>query len=126
MPDAPVNVLETYRAAVTANPNSAEAHSNFGWGYYGQKQFAEAVEQFRQALALDRNMVDAHYGLGLTLKESGSKAEAIAAFESVVALAPQLENQVRGQMLVRLAHGHINLMKGGDWALDKELRHREP
>ena len=126
MPEAPTQVLESYRAAVTANPNNAEAHSNLGWGYYGQKQFAEAVKAFQQALTLDRNVVDAHYGLGLTLKESGSQPGAIAEFESVAALAPQLENSVRGQMLARLAHGHINQMNVGDWGLDKELRRHEP
>jgi tetratricopeptide (TPR) repeat protein len=126
MPEAPANVLDSYRAAVTANPTSAEAHSNLGWGLYGQRQYAEAADTFREALRLDRNWVDAHYGLGLALKEAGRGAEAVPAFEAVIALVPQIENQVRATMLKRLARGHINQIKQGDWNLDRELRRHEP
>ncbi len=128
MPATPaktVNVVDNYRAALAANPKSAEAHCNLGWGYYGQKQFAEAVKEFQEALALDGKWVDAHYGLGLALKGAGSKTEAVAAFETAAALAPQMEDRVRGAMLMRLAHGQINQLKKGDWDLDKELRHHE-
>jgi tetratricopeptide (TPR) repeat protein len=117
--------LEAYRAAVGANPNSAEARSNLGWGYYGQKQFEEAIKEFQEALKIDANAVDAHYGLGLALKGFGSKMEAVAAFEKAAALAPQMPDKVRGAMLMRLAHGQINQLKKGDWDLDKELRHHE-
>jgi tetratricopeptide (TPR) repeat protein len=128
MPATPaqtVSVIETYRAAVTANPNSAGAHCNLGWGYYGQRQFAEAVKAFQDALRFDANWVDAHYGLGLALKGAGSKMEAVAAFEKAASLAPQMEDRVRGAMLLRLTHGQINQLKKGDWDLDKELRHHE-
>ena len=125
MPETPKNILDHYRAAVVANPGSAEAHANLGWGYYGQKQYAEAIKEFQEALSLDANWLDAHYGLGLAHKGAGLKAEALAAFEKVAALAPGLPDVVRAQMLRRLAHGHINAIKTGDWDLDKELRHRE-
>jgi tetratricopeptide (TPR) repeat protein len=118
MPEAPPTLLENYRAAVSANPNSAEAQSNLGWGYYGQRQYDQAIEAYRQALALDANFVDAHYGLGLALKEAGKGAEAVPSFETVIKLAPQLENGARAQMLARLAHGHINQIQKGDWSLD--------
>ncbi len=118
-----VNVIETYRAAVTANPRSAEAHCNLGWGHYGQKQFAEAIREFQEALILDANWLDAHYGLALAHKGAGAKLEAVAAFEKVAALAPQMEDKVRGGMLLRLAHGQVNQLNKGDWDLDKELRH---
>jgi tetratricopeptide (TPR) repeat protein len=119
------NNIESYQAAVAANPQSAEAHSNLGWGYYGQEQYAEAIKEFNEALALDANWVDAHYGLGLTLRVTGAKAEAVEAFNKAAKLAPQMADKVRGAMLMRLAHGQINQMKTGDWDLDKELRHHE-
>jgi tetratricopeptide (TPR) repeat protein len=115
------NAIETYQAAVTANPNSAEAYSNLGWGYYGQRKFDEAITAFRQALALDRNYTDGHYGLGLTLKESGAGKEAVLAFEAVLKLAPQDANNIRGQMVSRLARGHINRINSGDWGLNTDI-----
>lgn len=125
MPEAPANILDTYKAAVTENPNNAEAHSNLGWAYYGQRQYPEAIRAFREALKVDRNWVDAHYGLGMALKESGAGGEAVTSFEAVTRLAPQLDNQVRGTMLAKLAHGHINQIQHGDWNIDHELRHAE-
>ena len=37
------NAIETYQTAVSSNPNSAEAYSNLGWGYYGLRKFDEAL-----------------------------------------------------------------------------------
>src|SRR5947209_7335173 len=122
MPELPPNTLENYQAAVTSNPTSPEAFSNLGWGYYGLRKYDEAVKAFREALSLDRNLTDAHYGLGLTLKESGAHPEAVAEFEAVTKLAPQDKNSVRGQMLARLAQGHINQINSGDWSLDTDLK----
>jgi tetratricopeptide (TPR) repeat protein len=123
MPEALPNTIENYQAAVNSNPNSAEAFSNLGWGYYGQRKFDESITAFRQALSLDRNLTDGHYGLGLALKESGAAQDAVAEFEAVVKLAPQDQNAVRGTMLARLAHGHINRINSGDWSLDTDLKH---
>lgn len=117
----PPSPLENYRAAVTANPNSAEAHNNLGWGLYGQKQLVEAVKEFQEAIRLDAQLFDAHYGLGLAHKAAGARVQAEAAFRAAHALAGQLENQVRGRMLQHLLHGHINQLITGDWGLDKEL-----
>jgi tetratricopeptide (TPR) repeat protein len=121
MPEAALPAIETYRSAVNSNPNSAEAYSNLGWGYYGLRNFDEAVKAFRQALSLDRNYIDAHYGLGLTLKEAGAGSEAVPAFEAVVTLAPQDANTIRGQMLSRLARGHINQIQSGQWGLNTDM-----
>ena len=121
MPEALPNTIENYQAAVSSNPNSPEADSNLGWGYYGQKKYDEAAQAFRQSLSLDRNLTDAHYGLGLTLKEAGAGQDAVAAFEAVIKLASQDENAVRGQMLARLARGHINRINSGDWGLATDV-----
>ncbi|MCC6190482.1 MAG: tetratricopeptide repeat protein [Anaerolineales bacterium] len=122
MPDASPTLLDNYKAAANANPASAEAQTNLGWGYYGQRQYAEAIETFRQALTLDNRLIDAHYGLGLALKEAGAGAEAVKSFEAVIKLAAELENAVRGQMMVRLARGHINQIQLGDWRMDSIMR----
>jgi tetratricopeptide (TPR) repeat protein len=117
MSEAAPTVLENYRAAVNANPNSAEAQSNLAWGLYGQRKYDEAIQAYEKALSLDANYLDAHYGLGLALKEAGQTEQATKAFEVVINLAPQLENTVRGTMVSKLAQGHINQMRSGDWQL---------
>jgi len=118
MANSDPSVLENYRAAVGANPNSAEAHANLGWGWYGQRKYAEAVTSFEKALTLDANLVDAHYGLGLALKEAGESERAVQAFEVSAKLASQLDNPIRAQMLAKLAQGHINQIQMGSWNLE--------
>jgi tetratricopeptide (TPR) repeat protein len=125
MPEIEPHLLEKYQAAVTANPQSAEAYSNLGWGYYGLRQYDEAIKALREAVRLDPAMIDAHYGLALALKESGATADAIEEFEIVVHLAPQNTNVVRGHMLARLAKGHINQINSGDWSLDIDLKQKK-
>jgi tetratricopeptide (TPR) repeat protein len=124
MPETTPDVVENYRATVTASPNSAEAHCNLGWGYYGRKLYQEAIQEFEAAIKLDTNWLDAYYGLGLARKGAGSKTDAVAAFEKAAALSSQSSDVVRGQMLLHLIHAHINALKTGDWGLDKELRLR--
>jgi tetratricopeptide (TPR) repeat protein len=117
MPDASPNALDNYQAAANANPTSAEAQCNLGWGFYGQRRYDEAIKALQHAVSLDSRSIDAHYGLGLAQKEAGAKQEAVETFQTVIKLAGELENAVRGQMLARLAQGHINLIQVGNWQL---------
>ena len=48
-------------------PNSARAHSKYGFTLHKADRFDEAVEQYRTALRLDPNGKDAHFGLGQAL-----------------------------------------------------------
>jgi tetratricopeptide (TPR) repeat protein len=125
MPEIEPDLLAKYQSAVTANPQSAEAQCNLGWGYYGLRQYDEAIKALREATRLEPGNIDAQYGLALALKEAGNTVEAIAAFEVVVHLAPQSTNMVRGQMLARLAKGHINQINSGDWSLDIDLKQKK-
>lgn len=125
MPEPPANLLDTYRAAVAADPNNVDAQTNLGWGYYGARQYEEAIKAFREATRLDANCIDAHYGLALALKESGAPHDAIPEFETVIKLAPSLEARTRGQMLSRLATGHINQINRGEWDIQRDMRRPE-
>jgi tetratricopeptide (TPR) repeat protein len=109
------NPLEKYQAEVTAKPQSAEAHTNLGWGYYAQKQFSEAVREFLEALRLDSNSIDAYWGMGLAYKGLNNKPEAMAAFEKVVALAPRADDKSKALFLRQLAQAQHNQLNNGKW-----------
>lgn len=118
-----VNAVEKYQAEVNANPKSADAHANLGWGHYGRRQWGEAITAFQAALALDARHFEAHYGLGLARKATQDKAAAIAAFQAAKAAAESGPDPIRRQMLTRLITGHINELTGGDWNLGKHETH---
>jgi tetratricopeptide (TPR) repeat protein len=125
MDQAPSSVVSRYEAELAANPGSVEAQCNLGWGHYGERRYNEAVEVFKEALKQDAGSVDVLYGLGLSLKEAGRHDEAIPVFIKVMKLAPQQAPGARGLMLARLARGHINQIKTGDWDLDEDIRYEE-
>ena len=117
------SAVEEYRDAVAANPKSADAHSNLGWGFYGEDKWDEAVKEFNEAISLEPGNVDALYGLAMTRKYAGAKTEAVNGFNATVAQLPALEDQMRASVLKRLAHGHINNIQSGDWNLSSVLGH---
>jgi Tfp pilus assembly protein PilF len=117
------SALERYRAEAAANPQSADALANLGWGYYGQGQIMEALKALQDALALDPRHLEAQYGLALVYKASGSKPEAASAFEQALALADRLEDRIRAKMLQRLIRGHVNQLNTGDWNLGQHETH---
>jgi tetratricopeptide (TPR) repeat protein len=121
MDQAPSGAVSRYEAELAADPNNVEALCNLGWGHYGEQRYDEAVEVFQRALQQDAGSVDVLYGLGLSLKEAGRHAEAVPVFVKVMKLAPQKAPGARGMMLARLARGHINQIKTGDWNLDHDL-----
>ncbi|HEX9018046.1 MAG TPA: tetratricopeptide repeat protein [Anaerolineaceae bacterium] len=93
--------------------------SDSGWGYYAKKEYFRAEEDFRKALELSPDDAELFYALGMTYQASDRQADAISAFEKAIQLLEnvQAENQVRAHMMTRLARGHINIMKTGDWNL---------
>ena len=115
------SAVEEYRQAVAANPKSADAHANLGWGLYGEDKWDEAVQEFNEALRLEAGHIDALYGLALTRKLAGAKVEAVNSFNAAIAQLPALEDQMRGNVLRRLAHGHINQIQSGEWKLPSAL-----
>ena len=116
--------FEDYRAEAAANPSSAQAQANLGWGYYAKGRYDEAVAQFNKALELDRDNFDAVYGLGLALKKVGKKAEALTALERALTLAPTAENKSRTDMLERMIDSHMNWLKSGQWYSGKTIIHK--
>jgi Flp pilus assembly protein TadD len=102
------------------DPKSAEDFTARGWHHYMKKEFFRAESDFRKALDLTPDHPDYLYGLALALQASGRSVDAIQVFEETIqALQKRPEEEaVRSHMLTRLARGHINHIKTGDWKLD--------
>jgi tetratricopeptide (TPR) repeat protein len=103
-------------------PQSVDEYLRQGWGHYGRGDLTTAEERFRKAISLGPALIDAFYGLGLTLKAQGRKEEAVEIFLKLVVLLEKdtSMDSVRRTMLQRLTQGQINLLKFGDWGLEKE------
>jgi tetratricopeptide (TPR) repeat protein len=118
----------TNQPAGSGTPKSADDYLQLGWYQHAKdKLHAAAEESFRQAAVLKPNMVEAHYGLGLALKALGRPQEASVEFQKVVDLIESggIDDPTRSAILRRMAIGHINQMRSGDWNLEKELWQRK-
>lgn len=100
-------------------PSSADEFFARGWSHYSRKEFFRAESDFRKAIELAPGHPDGLYGLAQALQASGRPQEAIAAFENLLQtiVDPTEEDRVRYHMLAKLARGHINYIKSGDWKL---------
>jgi tetratricopeptide (TPR) repeat protein len=111
----------TPEAPAPIDPKTADEFTQRGWDHYTKKEFFRAENDFFKALELSPQNPDILYALGMTLQASGRSQDAIAQFEKLIILLqePAEEDQVRARMLVRLARGHINRIKTGDWHLEE-------
>jgi tetratricopeptide (TPR) repeat protein len=100
---------------------TAEQLFESGWVHYSKKEFYRAEADFRKSLEITPGNADAMYALGMTVSASGRYEDAVAIFEKAIELLQQVkeEDWVRANMLTRLARGHINRIKTGDWHLEK-------
>lgn len=114
----PIDFMANYTKAVADSPNSAEAHTNLGWGHYGRKEYDQALQAFDKALALQTDNLDAWYGRALALRALGRPTEAVQAFEQAQTLNNQTDEKNRRFLLSRLIKGQINETKTGDWNMD--------
>jgi Flp pilus assembly protein TadD len=105
--------------AAIIDPVTAEDFFSRGWTHYSKKEFFRAESDFRKSLELSPNNVEATFALAQSLQASGRPVDATAEYETLLALLanPPEANRVRYYMLARLAKGHINLIKSGDWKL---------
>lgn len=106
-----------------SEPKTAEEYLRVGWVLHASGQDEAAEKDFRKALELQPDSVEPYYALGLSLKAQDRREETIQAFQTVVSLLDKSNelNNNRKTMLHRLALGHINMLKQGDWNLEKEI-----
>lgn len=117
----------TAKGPNTSDPNmpvssqTAEQLFESGWVHYSKKEYFRAEADFRKSLEITPGNADAMYALGMAVSASGRHEDAVDIFEKAIELLQQVkeEDWVRANMLTRLARGHINRIKTGDWHLEK-------
>ncbi len=75
-------VMDTYRAILQINANSAEADMLAGEALDAMKNAYGAVQQFRAAVKADPNLPDVHFGLGYLLWTQQQYPQAVPAFQA--------------------------------------------
>jgi tetratricopeptide (TPR) repeat protein len=77
---------------VAAHPGDERAHFNLGGYYFGQQDFAKAIEHYKKATELAPNYSPAYNILGYAYRQNGDYANAEQAFKKYIELIPNDPN----------------------------------
>jgi tetratricopeptide (TPR) repeat protein len=70
--------MDSYKAAIVADPNNKLVHYNYGVLLLRAKNLSEAVAQFEETIKLDEKFTDALYNVSLTYMQWGAQMKAEA------------------------------------------------
>ncbi|HJU56948.1 MAG TPA: tetratricopeptide repeat protein [Pyrinomonadaceae bacterium] len=73
---------------VALHPNEERAHFNLGGYYFGQQDYAQAIQHYKKATELNPNYSNAHNLLGYAYRQNGDYANAETAFKKYIELIP--------------------------------------
>lgn len=90
---------QSFRAAIQAKPNLAEAWFNLGLSL-GNDNRAESIAAFREALRLKPNFFEAYLALAVVLRADGQANAAMVELERALSLQP--DEAVRAKLLNQL------------------------
>jgi len=108
------------------DPQSPKDYIYRGWLYLYRRAYEKAEDDFSLAYSMEPDNLDTLFALGIALKLVGKSELAVKTFEQVIHFAEGVEDRTRSNMLKRLAKGHIQHIKIGDWDLEKELWKTKP
>jgi tetratricopeptide (TPR) repeat protein len=81
--------LETWRKALSLDPDNASIHNNLAVSLYLHGNTTEAFDQVREALRINPSLTGGHYNLGRFLSMQGQPDKALTELERTVALNPR-------------------------------------
>ena len=84
-----LGAIDTYKAALTIIPGSADALSNLGAAYVRLGQFDDAIAQYEAALKSDQGSSTVRLNLALAYYKSGRPNQAIPQLKRVLASDPE-------------------------------------
>lgn len=102
------------------NPQSPAEFSLRGWLFYAKKDYSRAIDDYNKSLELDPTNIDTLYALGLAYKAQGDATKSVQIFSRLIPLLDTVDDKMRASLLRRLANGHINQVKTGEWDLEKQ------
>lgn len=114
-----LGAIDTYKAALTINPERTDAISNLGAAYVRLGEFDDAVEQYERALKIDPLNHTIRLNLALAFYKSARPQHAIPQLKRVIASDPEARNAY-------LILADCYLQTGDDQALIALLKPREP
>src|SRR5438270_451028 len=88
----PAKQKEYLDKLVAAHPNDERAQFNLGGYYFGQQDFAQAIEHYKKATELAPNYSPAYNILGYAYRQSGDYSNAEQAFKKYIELIPDDPN----------------------------------
>ena len=80
--------IESYKQAISIDPDFVYAHSNLGVAYGKSGKYKEAIKSYQQTIKIDPDDATAHYNLGCAYYESGKHKEAIESYKQVIKIDP--------------------------------------
>jgi tetratricopeptide (TPR) repeat protein len=113
--------LAALRAGVVQSPQDPSARLRLGWGLFGAREYAEALDVFQRGRQDFPQEADLLYGFALAAKVLGKADPADEAFLEAAAAAEKLADPGRSEILHRLAMGHHNHVRTGRWGLKREI-----
>lgn len=89
---------------VAAYPNEERARFNIGGYYFGQQDYAQAIEQYKKATELAPSYSPAYNILGYAYRQNGDYANAEKAFKKYIELIPNDPNPYDsyGELLLKM------------------------
>ncbi len=117
----PKQIVEAVPDPEKMNPQAMEDFLERGWLYYSAKKYELAEADFNIVLKNEPGNIDSWYALGLTLKAMGNGQRAAEAFSRIDSMIGEIDDHQKAMIISRLAHGHINQIKTGNWNLEKEV-----
>jgi protein O-GlcNAc transferase len=97
----------SYREAIAANPQDADACLNLGFALNEQQRYEEAERALQRSLELNPALTDALYILGVMARRQGRTEIAIEKFARVLELKPDFEIVYGDLCEMLLERGHI-------------------
>ena len=99
--------IESYREAISINPNFAEAYYNMGNVLHEQNKLLEAVSSLKKAVSIKPNYSEAFNNMGNALQDLGKLEEAIQAYNTAIRINPNFAEALNNMGVALRAYGKL-------------------